>query len=240
MRSTVKILVAALALSGCVTTVTPRTTPAPTPQEPPRAQTSEQARQQVLNFIEVVERVEPVAEAVCREEQPRLNCDFEILVDRNPQAGINAFQTRGRNGEPLIIFTVGLVAVAQNTDELAFIMGHEAGHHIALHLDQRQASAAQGAQVFGQIARAGGADPRLVGAASQLGSLVASRQFSQSAELEADAIGTLIALRAGYNPRVGARFFSRIPDPRAGILATHPPNAQREQVVRDTMRRLGR
>ena len=78
-----------------------------------------------------------------------------------------------------------------------------------------------------------------VDAATQLGGLVGSRTFSKDYELEADRLGTVITARAGYNPLVGARFFTRIPDPGNQFLGTHPPNAQREEVVRQTARAIG-
>ncbi len=115
---------------------------------------SARARQAVANFDEVVTRVEPVAEQVCREQTPDQSCDFIIYVDRSPESGVNAFHTLDPQGRPAIIFTLGLIAVAQNTDELAFIMGHEAAHHIARHLPTGRLQAEQGARVFAEIARA--------------------------------------------------------------------------------------
>jgi len=153
---------------------------------------------------------------------------------------VNAFHTIDPEGRPAIIFTLGLIAVAQNTDELAFIMGHEAAHHIARHLAAGQREAAEGARVFAERARARGASANEIGEAAQVGFIVASREFGQRAELEADAIGTIIAARAGYDPLVGSDFFRRIPDPAREFLSTHPPNAARLDVVLSTLRAMGR
>jgi hypothetical protein len=49
-------------------------------------------------FLAVAQDVEPVAEALCRVETPDQNCDFAILVDRDPRVGANAFQTVDRRG----------------------------------------------------------------------------------------------------------------------------------------------
>lgn len=214
-----------LALSACVPMAAPPVATAPrlSPQ------------QSLLNFREVIERVEPVAEQLCLEETPDQLCDFAIYVDRDARSGVNAFHTIDDAGRPAIIFTIGLIAVAQNADELAFVMGHEAGHHIGRHLPQVRASADLGAQVFTQIARAGGISDQALGEVAQIGAVVASRQFTRQAELEADAIGTRIALRAGYDPLRGAAFFERIPEPARNFLATHPPNAQRIETVRRTL-----
>ena len=39
------------------------------------------------------------------------------------------------------------------------------------------------------------------------------------------------AHEAGYDPRIGALYFARIPDPGDRFLGTHPPNADRQRVV---------
>lgn len=231
MRVSVLLLTVVLVLSACVSTPVPQ----PAPND---AELAGRARQAVQNFAIVVDRVEPVAEQVCRERTPRQNCDFGIFVDRDPRSGVNAFQTVDPAGRPAIIFTLGLIAEARNTDELAFIMGHEAGHHIAQHLLQQQARSVEGARVFSDVARQSGANARQITEAAQLGSFVASRQFGQQAELEADAIGTAIALRAGFDPLIGAEFFTRIPDPDDPFLSTHPPNAARVGVLRGTVRQI--
>ncbi len=227
-RSVVFLLLAAWLVSACDVTPVPRI-PAP---EDGSARLPAVSPQQ---FLEVAQDVEPVAEAVCRTETPDQNCDFAILVDRDPRSGVNAFQTLDREGRPVIILTLGLIAIFENEDELAFVLGHEAGHHIARHIPEQRRSAAEGARVFGEIATAGGADARGIARAAELGAFVGARSYSRSAELEADAVGTVIASRAGYDPLAGARLFMRLPDPRMGLLSTHPPNADRLAVVRRTL-----
>ena len=106
--------------------------------------------------------------------------------------------------------------------------------------DPKSGGVAQGARVFSDLARARGASAVEVNEAAQIGTFVASREFGQRAELEADAIGTIIAERAGYSALVGTEFFTRIPDPAREFLSTHPPNAARIDVVRRTLRTLGR
>jgi predicted Zn-dependent protease len=224
------IIAALLALGACVPA-----TRSPTVTTPPSDITTAEAQRAVQTFIEVVQRMEPVAEDICRRDRPGANCDFEIYVDRDPASGVNAFQTVDRWNRPVIIFTVGLIAEARNADEIAFVMGHEAAHHIAGHLDARRVQADAGAVIFGEIARAGGASPDLVGEAARIGSVVASRRFTQAAELEADALGAVIAHQSGYDPLNGAQFFSRLPDPTHRFLSTHPPNALRLSTVRRTM-----
>ena len=196
------------------------------------------ARLAAKNFVSVVDSVEPVAERICRAEAPGAKCDFQIVVDQRPDQPPNAYQTLDKAGRPIIAFTVSLIAETRNRDEIAFIIGHEAAHHIAGHLARRAESAQRGALLAGVLASIGGAADDAVRAAVQLGAEVGARTYSKDFELEADALGTVIAFRAGFDPVVGARYFERIPDPGNRFLGTHPPNRQRVQTVRETMSSL--
>lgn len=193
-----------------------------------RARASVAARQ----FVSVVETLEPVAERECRRLAPRLNCDYQIVVDDRPGQAPNAFQTVDRTGRPLIAFNLPLIASVQNADELAFVMGHEAAHHVLGHLLRTRQNATVGAVVLSGLAALGGADAAAVRSAEELGAALGARSYSKDFELEADKLGTIITARAGYDPVRGAQFFNRIPDPGNRFLGTHPPNRLRMEIVR--------
>lgn len=190
-------------------------------------------------FISVVRTMEPIAERECRNRTQGVNCDYLIVVDDRPNQPPNAFQTRDENGRPIIAFTIGLIADARNQDELAFVMGHEAAHHILGHLDRQQQNAAAGAVIFAGLASLTGGAGADVDAAQQIGAFVGSRSYSKEFELEADELGTIITHRSGYDVLRGAEFFNRIPDPGDRFLGTHPPNAERKATVRATLARIG-
>lgn len=67
--------------------------------------------------------------------------------------------------------------------------------------------------------------PATVRSAEEFGASVGARSFSKEYELEADQLGTILTMRAGYDPVLGAEFFMRIPDPGEKFLGSHPPNA---------------
>ena len=186
------------------------------------------------NFTQVVARIEPLAEATCRELTPTRNCDFQIGVDMTLTQPPNAYQTTDAAGRPQIVFTIALIAEARNSDELAFVLGHEASHHILGHLDQTQQEALNGAILGGILASVTGADAQAIERAQQRGAQIGALRFSKAHELEADQLGTLIATRAGYDPLLGAQFFTRLPDPGAGFLNSHPANARRQAMVAAT------
>ena len=229
------VLVGFMALVGCDVVIEPGqpTQPRPTTAAAPAPTSGRAAARQ---FISVVETVEPVAERECRRRTSGLNCDFQIVVDDRVGQPPNAFQTLDRSGRPVVAFTLALIAQARNADELAFIMGHEAAHHIEGHIARQQQNAAAGATIFAGLATLTGAGSNSVQSAQRLGAAVGARTYSKDFELEADALGTVIAKRAGYDPVRGAEYFARIPDPGNRFLGTHPPNASRLETVRRVAR----
>lgn len=240
-----KVLAACLAvigLSACdpvVMSTAPGAQPAPQAEPVPVvAEIPRDNRSMARAFVSVLERVEPVAEQECRRQLSAGNCDFLIVVDDRPGQPPNAFQTIDESGRPIIAFTIALIADARNEDELAFVMAHEAAHHIEGHLERQQRNATLGAAVFGQLAGAGGADGEAIRTAQEIGAAVGARTYSKEFELEADRLGARIAHRAGYDPLVGAQFFFRVPDPGDRFLGTHPANAERYAAVQAVAARL--
>ncbi len=240
-------LSAVLVLTGCVvpqTTVTgplgPREKQSSVGQVQLRQPESGLTAQQAIStFVTVVERVEPLAEQICRQRAAfGTNCDLQIVVDGRPDSPPNAFQTLDARGRPVVGFTLALIADARNADEIAFVLGHEASHHIRGHIPKREESAIAGALVAGVLAQASGADAAAVRAAQDAGAQVGARTYSRSFELEADALGAEIAFMAGYDPVRGAGFFDRLPDPGDRFLGSHPPNGERKEVVRSVTARL--
>lgn len=222
----------ALMLAGCAMPPAPMPTGAPVAMTGQMALTPQQAAE---NFVYVVQKLEPEAEKVCRERTRNVPCRFQIAVDDRMDQVPNAYQTLDARGQPVLIFTLPLILETRNPDELAFIMGHEAAHHILGHMERQQQAAMVGAEWAGTLASLGGATPEDIKQAQDMGAEVGARRFSKDYELEADALGTEIAWRAGFDPRLGAQFFMRIPDPGNRFLGSHPPNAQRLRVVEDTL-----
>lgn len=227
----------ALSLSACVS-IKPPAPSQPAPSQPsanvPSGSTKIQAEQAARQFVRVVQTVEPVAEAECRARTTNLNCDFNIVVDDRPNQPPNAFQTLDKSGRPVLAFNIPLIATVKNADELAFVMGHEAAHHIEAHLARQKRNATAGALIFGGLAAITGGGEQVVQSAQKVGATVGARGYSKDFELEADRLGTIISHKAGYDPVRGAAFFTRIADPGNTFLGTHPPNAARIDIVRQT------
>jgi len=225
-----------LALAACAPLPAPSPvyTPAPAtnPVIPSPALSPGQAAQ---NFVSVVRRMEPAIEAECLQRTRGVNCDYQIVVDDRPGQSPNAFQTLDEAGRPIIAFNLPLIAEVRNVDELAFVMGHEAAHHIAGHIPRQQQTASTGAILLGGLAAAYGYDEATVRSAQNIGAGIAGRAYAKNYELEADQLGTVIAWDAGFDPERGALFFTRLPDPGDRFMGSHPPNSARVEVVRRTI-----
>lgn len=219
-------IAALLAIAACGPVPTD-TSVKPAPKTPVRTATTGSSMGP-KSFFNVVQRLEPAVERECRQRRTaNINCDFKFVVDDRPGAEPNAFQTVDSSGRPIIGFTASLISVTQNSDEIAFVVGHEASHHVLNHLNRKSGAATAGAIILGGIAAAYGADIGVVDTAQQIGASVGSRVYSKEWELEADYLGAIMALNAGFDPVNGSHFFDRLPDPGNHILGTHPARAAR-------------
>nr|WP_268968575.1 M48 family metalloprotease [Palleronia pontilimi] len=87
-------------------------------------------------FKRVVSRVKPVAISLCRthsDAEAEKACDLPVLVDTDMPVA-NAYQTRDAQDRPFVAFTIPMLMQIESDDEMAFILGHEYGHHIADHI----------------------------------------------------------------------------------------------------------
>jgi Zn-dependent protease with chaperone function len=233
IKKTMCAIVAVAALAACEVAPVQTEAQGGAVQTTPRGPVLSQS-QAARSFARVVQTVEPVAERECRARTTGVNCDFNIIIDDRPNQPANAYQTLDKKGRPVVAFTLPLIRDARNEDELAFVLGHETAHHIAGHIGRQQQNAVAGAVIFAGLATLTGGDANAVRTAQRLGAQVGARTYSKDFELEADALGTIITAKAGFDPSRGAEFFTRIPDPGDKFLGTHPPNAARIEVVRRT------
>jgi predicted Zn-dependent protease len=170
-----------------------------------------------------------VVRLVAASERPDLKYRATIL---NSQA-VNAFALP--TGQ--IYVTRGLLALANDTSELASVLSHEMAHVIARHAAIREEQAKQAAIVSSVVSDVL-SDPNL-GALALAKSKLALASFSRAQEFEADGIGVGIAARAGYDPFGAVRFLTAMErnanlkplgtaDPRSlDFISSHPSTPER-------------
>jgi predicted Zn-dependent protease len=123
-------------------------------------------------------------------DRPDLPWRFAVI----DTASINAFAAPGG----YVMLTRGLYEILDNEAQLAGVLAHEIGHVVRRHhvtVLQKSAALSAGTQLAQRDNRSA-----LVNNMIGTGAEVFARGLDKSAEYEADAIGIVLAARAGYNP----------------------------------------
>jgi len=241
MRATVLMLAAAGLVAGCASLATvdgpieqpvpinsPGLTPAQDDPEHGRIVASYGGQYNDPNAAAAVARA--VGRLVAASDDQTQS--YRITLLNSPV--VNAFALPSGN----LYVTRGLLALANDTSEVAAVIAHEMAHVTAKHAvaRQRRAEAAQelNKAVAGVLQDAD--QQRLALASTQ----VSLARFSQVQELEADAIGIKTLAKAGFDPFAASRFLSsmaRYAEYRAqkananaarpDFLSTHPSTPER-------------
>ena len=163
------------------------------------------------------------ADIVQQLEKPYSEEDWEVVLFESDD--INAFAIR--------------VAVAENQDQLAAVIGHEVAHVTLKHSLKRanREATTQGGVILGTaVLGAGPGVGDLVSMGAQLG---LSLPFSRANETEADTIGLNYMADAGFNPSASIQLWknmaakNKLGAPQ--FLSTHPSGDSR---IQDLVRQL--
>lgn len=123
-------------------------------------------------------------------ERPDLPWRFAVI----DTPSINAFAAPGG----YVMLTRGLYEILDNEAQLAGVLAHEVAHVVRRHhvtVMQKSAALSAGAQLAQRDNRSA-----LINNMIGTGAEVFARGLDKSAEYEADAMGVVLAARAGYNP----------------------------------------
>ncbi len=140
-----------------------------------------------------------------------------------------------------IVVYEGLMKLVSSDDELAVVLGHEVAHAVAKHSNERmsqQILAQYGAQALG--AATSGKSAAVQQVAQQVYGLGANYAvvlpFSRKHESEADYMGLVLMMMAGYNPEVAVPFWqkmaaastTKVPE----FMSTHPSDEKRIAAIK--------
>jgi predicted Zn-dependent protease len=185
---------------------------------------------QVVRLRAIAQRITPHAPE-CNGDARNWKWEVNLLGSQE----LNAFCMPGGK----IAFYFGILSKLQlDDDEVAAIMGHEVSHALLEHARERMGKTSAtrlgielGAALFG-LGNAG----RMAG---DLGAQLLTLKFSRDDESEADALGLILAAKAGYNPRAGVTLWQKMLEASKGAppqwLSTHPSGEQR---IREIENRL--
>jgi predicted Zn-dependent protease len=221
-------------LAGCALSTEEREAPAPPEATRPDRQDGRDHDKLVAAFGGEVRA--PVARRLLQEITIRLvtasdrpSESYQVTILNSPVVNAFALPT-GR-----LYVTRGLLALANDTAEIAAVLSHEIAHVTLRHAvarSEEQAKSALMTQVTENVLR----NP-VEAAMVRDRSRVSLASFSRSQELEADQAGVKVLARAGFDPFGAPRFLTSLgrtgggtdqnrPD-LADMLATHPTTAER-------------
>ncbi|WP_205520867.1 M48 family metalloprotease [Propylenella binzhouense] len=258
MRRILPILVLALGLSGCQMTSVPATVPA---RVEPVAVTPKRLPSRVEEVIGERENPRVVAEFGGVYRNPQVEAALVKVVSRLVAASddpsrhykvtilnspvANAFALPGG----YLYITRGLLALTNDSSELAAVLSHEIAHVIANHAVAR-ARVIEQADIVEKVASDVLSDP-VAQQSARLRSRVTVARFSQDQEVEADRIGIMIAGRAGFDPFAASRFLDSLEhyaefrsatgsrDEPKSFLASHPTALERRELALRAARQFG-
>jgi predicted Zn-dependent protease len=168
---------------------------------------------------------------------------YRITILNSPVA--NAFALPGG----YLYVTRGLIALTNNSSELAAVLSHEIAHVLLNHAMER-AKVVEQVDIVERVANEVLSDPDE--SRSALGdSRLGLATFSRNQEIQADKIGITIAGRAGFDPFAASSFLDKLEaygvfrsavaggDEAAGFLASHPAALDRRERATVVARQFG-
>lgn len=232
-------LASALLISACATSPTGRTQFTFMPDA--------QVNQMGLQAFETLKREKPIsknsrhhqfAACITQAMAPLVGGQWEVVVFED--SSLNAFALPGNK----IGVHTGLIDLVDNQDQLAAVIGHEIGHVIAKHSNERMSqefAVNQGMAVVQAIAAPQSALGQtaigLLGAGAQLGVIL---PYSRLHESEADTIGLDLMSKAGFDPQQSIVLWQKMSQAGGGqnsaeFLSTHPSHGTRIQELQKRM-----
>jgi len=196
-------------------------------------QSFEQMKQETPHVKDVAinNYVQCVADAITRlPEVQKTSRDWEVVVF--DEEAVNAFALPGGR----IGVYKGLLLVATTPDQLAAVMGHEVGHVLANHGNERVSQNFAVGQTLGLLENWMSANNTayrqqamgLLGLGSKFGVLM---PFSRLHESEADEIGQVLMAKAGFDPRQSVTLWQNMGKGEGKappeFLSTHPSHSTR-------------
>ena len=233
------VLIASCLLSACITSPTGRSQLVFMPDA--------QINQMGLQAFDTLKKEKPVsansqynqlASCISQAIISELGGNWEVVVfeDKSP----NAFALPGNK----IGIHTGMLTLVDNQDQLAAVIGHEVGHVLAKHSNERASQEMAVNQGMSMIQAIGSPQSALgqtafglLGVGAEYGILM---PYSRTQESEADIIGVDLMAKAGFDPRQSIALWQKMEQASQGqqpieFLSTHPAHATRIQGLEQHM-----
>jgi predicted Zn-dependent protease len=164
------------------------------------------------------------------------NWEVVVFEDKSP----NAFALPGNK---IGVYT-GMLQLVDNQEQLAAVIGHEIGHVLAKHSNERasqEMAVSQGLNILQAMTMPTSALGQLgfglLGVGAEYGVL---KPYGRTQESEADMIGVDLMAKAGFDPRQSIGLWQKMDQATQGqqpveFMSTHPSHATRIQDLQQHM-----
>lgn len=199
----------------------------------PKFQRSEAEYRQMLRNVS--DRLTASAPALCRHAKVE-SCSIDLKY--SDEDTVNAYASDRSS----VTVHRGLLELLQSEEEVAAVVAHEFGHHLAEHIEEKQQNAAIGAILLGVlaaggVAAAGGdmsdtAAANAVGTFAGVGAQIGALSYSKEQEREADLLSAYLLARAGYDLEKAGRVWWVLAQQnknkvKSTLFDTHPAGPER-------------
>ena len=248
------VLVAPLFALGCANVDNGKPVASAVPSAAPRTTGGNVAAAQRRKLVELFggEYTAPIAEHYLNTILTRLaansqspNEPYRVTILNSPI--VNAFALPSGD----IFVTRGLLALANDTSEIAAVMAHEIAHITARHAAKR-AELVRTAALFSRVSTDVLGRPQ-EGQEQEAKAKLSLAHFSREQEFEADKIGIKDIAAAGYDPYAASRFLASLgrstalrasllgesTSAKPDIMSTHPSTPERVEAALSVARGLG-
>lgn len=182
----------------------------------------------------VAQEIIAATEAIYPADELPAAWEVVVFEDDSP----NAFALPGGR----IGVHTGLLQVAETPDQLAAVIGHEVGHVLADHGNERltqQLGIKAGMLVVGLLGEGDMGQQQLMQALGLGAQLGITLPFSRAHEEEADLMGLAIMAQAGFNPQESVALWRNMAAAGGGqppeFLSTHPAHGSRITALQQAM-----
>ena len=192
---------------------------------------SNQVKNVGTNISEAVDRFMRANNMVS--EADSYKWEFNLVDDKT----INAWCMPGGK----VVFYTGIMPICANENGVAAVMGHEVAHAFAKHGQERMTNS-YGQQIGSLLVALGTSgnseeSQQMWNTVYGVGSGLGMLKYSRVHEQEADRLGLVFMIMAGYDGSEAAEVWVRMRENSNGksqpqILSTHPSNAARIQDLR--------
>ena len=174
------------------------------------------------------------AQCVVTELTRGMGQNWEVVVFEDKT--LNAFALPGAK----IGVHTGMMQLVDNQDQLAAVLGHEVGHVMARHSNERASQETLVQQGMGMIQQTElGQNPLIMGGLGLGAKYGVLMPYSRTHESEADMIGVDLMAKAGFNPEDSVKLWQKMEQAAQNqpmeFMSTHPAHATRIQQLQEHM-----